>query len=324
MADNILSSGRNEALCLVAGGCGFLGSHLVHRLLKEGYRVLILDPNIKNTFHFKKNSKVKLIEGRSSDRIILKKALRNVDFFFYFVSATLPEASTKNPLPDIEHNLIQTIQVIEESAKAGVKKIIFPSSGGAIYGVPQNIPIHESHPTDPISSYGILKLTIEKYLHLYQRKVGLNYLIFRFGNPYGPGQYPRCGFGVIPNFFECMALNKSISVIGNGETIRDFIYIDDVINATINGLKYTGSQSIFNIGSGTGTKINQLIPIIEKLTQKKAQITSLPTRMSDVPKVILDISAAKKELKWFPSTSLEEGLTKTWEWFRKTIIYEKE
>ncbi len=308
--------------CVVLGGCGFLGLHLVERLVRqEGYAVRVLDPHSRETPELQNLARtfpLELIAERSTNNTaLLHEVLDGVDALFCFLGATTPAESTTNPLQDVERNLEENIRILEAAKNARVRKIIFPSSGGTVYGIPQQIPIPETHPTDPISSYGIVKLATEKYLQLYEQRQAFTSIMLRYGNPYGPGQLPQSGFGAIATFLECMALGKPIPMIGDGEMTRDFLYIDDAIDATLCALRYTGPERIFNIGSGVGTKISTLIPLIEEITGNRAEIAILPTRVSDVSTIVLDITKAREHLEWSPTTTLRAGLEKTWDWMKQ-------
>jgi UDP-glucose 4-epimerase len=203
--------------------------------------------------------------------------------------------------------------------KKGIQKIIFISSGGTVYGVPQNIPISENHPTDPICSYGITKLTIEKYLNLYKNLHGIRPVTLRLANPYGPRQRIETAQGAIAAFLHFAMTNQPIKVWGDGTVVRDYIFVDDVAEAFVAALSYQGDQTTFNIGSGVGYSLMQLIQKVEGLFGRKMQVDYRPFRKFDVPTNILCIRKAMEQLKWSPRTDIDTGLAKMIEWRKNSI-----
>ena len=196
----------------------------------------------------------------------MQQALAGCDVLYHLISTTTPQISNDDPVGDVESNVISTINMLKEATKAGVKKIIFFSSGGTIYGVPQYTPIREEHPTEPICSYGIQKLTTEKYLHLFYVLYGLEYGILRIANPYGPRQSPYSGQGVVAAFVHRAVTGQPIEVWGDGSVVRDYVYAADVAKAAVAMLNYSGRHRIFNIGSGTGKSLLEIIHSIEALS----------------------------------------------------------
>ena len=192
---------KSKEKCLVLGGGGFIGSHLSEGLIKAGYFVVVFDKlnfSKRNIEHIKSN--ISVIEGDFNNEIDVKKSLEDIDYVFHLVSSTLPASSNQNPIYDVETNLISSLMLFDESIKKNVKKIIFISSGGTVYGIPNNIPIKEDNPRHPICSYGIIKKTIEDYLFMYNLLHGLDYNVFRLSNPYGERQNPLGMQGAIPVF----------------------------------------------------------------------------------------------------------------------------
>ena len=203
-----------------------------------------------------------------------------------------------------------SLNVLECAVKNKVSKVVFLSSGGTVYGNPVFTPIAETHPTNPICSYGINKLAIEKYCFLYQQLYGLDTVILRLANPYGERQRLDSGQGVVPVFLGRALRNQPLEIWGDGSTIRDFLYISDVIDAITSACLYEadGSQNLFNIGSGKGISLNELIFLIEKVVDKKLDIVYKSSRSFDVPSNILSISKAQEYLAWYPKVSNEDGL----------------
>ncbi|MBE7535306.1 MAG: NAD-dependent epimerase/dehydratase family protein [Anaerolineales bacterium] len=296
----------------VIGGCGFIGSHLVDGLLVDGWQVIVFDRVMER--YRAPLPGVEYILGELGNKGLLGTILRGVDVVFHLVSTTVPQSSNESPVFDIQSNLIDTIGLLDACVACGVKKVIFFSSGGTVYGIPRAVPVSEDHPTEPISSYGIVKLAIEKYLHLYNRLYSLPYTILRPSNPFGVRQNPSGQQGAVAVFLGRVAQGLPIVVWGDGEIVRDYIEIHDLVRAAILSAETTAKSQVFNIGSGQGTSINTLIDIIRSVVDKPVAKMHLPARPFDVPSVVLDISRAQAELKWKPQASLEDGITRTWEW----------
>jgi UDP-glucose 4-epimerase len=301
--------------CVILGGGGFIGSHLSNALLAHGYAVRIFDrPNLLRESPFAVVTDCEWIEGDFLNIDDVSKAVTGCQVVFHLVSTTLPKGSNDNPLYDLESNVTSTLNMLDVAAKKGVRKVIFASSGGTIYGIPLEVPICETHPTDPICSYGIGKLTIEKYLHLYYLQHGLDYCILRMANPYGEGQRPSSSQGAVAVFLDRASNNKAVEIWGDGTVIRDYVYIGDVAEAFIKAMSYNGEHRIFNIGYGQGCSLHDLIGNIETVIRRPVARIYLPGRTCDVPTNVLDISRAHKFLNWRPTTSFEDGLTHTWHW----------
>ena len=303
---------KGKLKCLVLGGCGFIGSHLVDGLLDNGYEVIIFDKENVDTKNIKHNlNKIKLIKGDFANENDITGAIKDIDHIFHFIGTTLPQSSTQNPIYDIESNVISTIKMLEITRSANIKKIIFASSGGTIYGIPRQIPISEDHPTNPICAYGISKLIIEKYLHLYYKLYGLDYVSLRFSNAYGERQDPNGSQGAIAVFLGNIIKGNPINIWGDGKVIRDYIYVKDIVDAAIKAAEIDQMDPhVLNIGSGVGTSLKELIDILSQITKKDIQINYTEKRKIDVPVNILDISIAKKILSWEPKYSLTDGIKK--------------
>ena len=303
--------------CLILGGRGFLGSHLALALIGEGHRVRIFDR--PNTAAALPVPGAEFVSGDFVNSEDVAAALEGCEVAFHLVSTTLPQSSNDNPLYDVETNLVGTLRLLELARTCGTRKIIFSSSGGTIYGVPQKIPIPESHPTDPLCSYAVSKLAIEKYLHLYSHLHGLNYSVLRIANPYGEGQSPLQKQGAIAVFTYKALRGEPIQIWGNGEVVRDYVYAGDVAEAFIKAARYPGAYRVFNIGAGRGCSLNELLSRLEALLGRTIKRDYLPGRRFDAPANVLDIGLARTELEWTPHTPLETGITRTAEWITKTF-----
>lgn len=305
--------------CIIYGGGGFIGSHLCDELLKSGYSVTVFDKLNFSRINISQHSNtINVIEGDFNNIIDLQNSLKGVDYVFHLVSSTLPATSNENPVYDVETNLISTLKLMELCLTAKIKKLIFISSGGTVYGIPEKLPISENHPRKPICSYGIVKKTIEDYLNMYNRLYGLDYYVFRLSNPYGERQNPLVAQGVIPVFLRKILLNEPIEIWGNGEIKRDYIYINDVVNLLVKSLNYTSGNKIFNVSTSNGVTLNELLEIMKLITNKNPVVNYINGREIDVPVNILDNSLAYKTFGWLPETDLKTGIRLTYEYLEKT------
>jgi UDP-glucose 4-epimerase len=306
--------------CLILGGGGFIGSHLADALLDSGYEVVIFDKlnfSRKNIQH--NIGKIKVIEGDFNNEVDLKNALADIEIAFHLVSSTLPANSNENPIYDVETNLISSLRFMNEAFINKISKVIFISSGGTVYGIPERLPIKEYHPRKPICSYGIIKKTIEDYLYMFEKLYGLDYYVFRLSNPYGERQNPDVAQGVIPVFLKKILKDETIEIWGDGKIERDYIYIKDAVNALIKSLDADTNDRIFNLGSGVGYSLNDILEIIEKVSGKKAKVIYKEKRNIDVPVNILDNKLISETLNWKPETDIVTGIEKTYEYLKKEI-----
>jgi UDP-glucose 4-epimerase len=308
---------------LVIGGNGFIGTHLVTLLQKEGLSVRVFDRYPSK--YGEPSASVEYVTGDLGNHGVLSEIVEGVDWVFHLAYTTLPKTSNDDPVYDVRSNLVDTIQLLQECCSAGVKKFVFVSSGGTIYGVPQSSPIKESHPTEPICSYGITKLAIEKYLHLFYHLKGLEYVVLRVSNPYGEGQNPNAKQGAVGVFLGRIARGESITIWGDGEVVRDYIYIEDAVLSLLAAARYRPTNTeprVFNIGSGHGCSLNQLLEEIRSTVDYPVKVDYTPSRALDVPANVLDISLAKEQLEWEPQVDLNAGLARTWKWI-KTLDFAK-
>ncbi|MGN6602364.1 MAG: NAD-dependent epimerase/dehydratase family protein [Ginsengibacter sp.] len=304
---------------LVLGGNGFIGSHLVDKLLFEGHDVRVFD---KSEEHFRKAlPNVDYHLGEFGNRGLLSEALKDIDVVVHLISTTLPKTSNDDPVFDIQSNVIESLFLFEQCVANKIKKIIFVSSGGTVYGIPQSLPVLEENQTNPICSYGISKLAIEKYLILFKQLYNLDFVIIRPSNPFGSRQNPFGIQGVIPVFLGKILRGDPIQIWGNGSIVRDFIYIEDLVDALFRAINCNTTSQVFNIGSGRGTSLNELLSIMRNVTKKNPSVLYSHSRTYDVPAIFLDISKAGEGLKWKPRISLEEGIGQTWD-FVKNLSFQ--
>ncbi len=304
--------------CLVLGGGGFLGSHLSDRLLQLGYEVRVFErPNLEKYRAFKCTEKIEWVEGDFLNSDDLEYAVSGCDLVYHFVSTTLPKSSNDNPVYDVETNLIGTLNLLNLALRNSIKKIIFLSSGGTVYGIPEKTPIKESHPSNLLCSYGITKLTIEKYFHLYHVLYGLDYCVLRLANPFGERQRVKGAQGAIAVFLDKALKGETIEIWGDGSVVRDYIYVSDVIDAMVKAIDYDGSERIFNIGSGNGHSLNDIVNEIESLIGRSVKRKYKKGRSLDVPVNVLDIKRAARWLRWRPTSTFGYGLKQSLEWIKK-------
>lgn len=301
--------------CLILGGGGFLGSHLGEALLAKGHSVRIFDrPNLYRFRSFLPSEAIEWFEGDFNNREQVTAAVSGCDVIYHLVSTTLPRSSNENPAYDVETNICGSIHLLEAAQKQKIRKFIFISSGGTIYGIPHALPIKESHPTEPICSYGISKLAIEKYISLFHTLHGMEYCILRLANPFGERQRIASAQGAVVVFLAKALCGEEISIWGDGSVVRDYFHVSDAVAAMIKALTYEGSQRIFNIGSGIGHSLNDILSTIEVLLDVPVNKKYLSGRAFDVPESVLDISKAIECLDWRPELSLIEGVAKTAKW----------
>lgn len=291
---------------LVLGANGFIGSHLVNKL-RETNEVIGYGRGAQSKHNCRVFLERNFVEENEWKTILSEY---NIDTIYHFISTTSPAVGTAKIESEIADNLLPTLRLLEAMKGTNANRIIFASSGGTIYGN-GNSPHKTADPLHPISSYGVQKVTIEAYLEFYHRIYGLKCLIARIANPYGLILSQNRTQGIIPIFLRCLLEHKPVVIFGN--TIRDYIYIDDVVDALIKLGHYCGINTIFNIGTGIGTELQYLVVLLEQITGKHfAQIIQNPQRSCDVLENILDVSETENTLQWRYKTELEQGIMKTW------------
>lgn len=303
---------------LIIGGNGFIGAHLVDALLGAGHDVVVFDRYPSRYSQPLPN--VRYITGDFANHGEVDAAVDGVDWVFHLAYTTLPQTSNDDPVYDVRSNVIDTLQLLQSCREHRVKKFVFISSGGTVYGIPQQVPIREDHPTEPICSYGITKLTIEKYLNLYHRIYGFDYVVARVSNPYGEYQNPYSKQGAIGVFLGNILQGQPITIWGDGEVVRDYVYIKDAVQALVLAAEYDAGPDeprVFNIGHGSGHSLNEIIREIKNVVDMPVEVNYTPARQVDVPVNVLDISRATRYLEWHPQTDLAKGLAQTWKWVKQ-------
>lgn len=295
------------------GAGGFLGTNLAHYLAPRvaelrcfGRRKVF--PEALQGFHW--------ITGDTSqdDTRPIAKAIEGCDAVIHLASTSTPATADRNISADAQANVIASLHLFDQCIAAGVKRLLFMSSGGTVYGIPTLVPIPESSSTQPITAYGVAKLAIEKYLDVYSRLHGLDYRVLRISNLYGPFQTAEKKQGVVAAFLSEAMRGEPLEIWGDGRVVRDYIYVNDVAEAVLAALQHQGEYRIFNIGSGIGLSLVEVIDNIEHLLGRKLERRFKPGRPVDVPVNILDCKLAKKALGWQPKTNFADGLRLAAEW----------
>lgn len=289
---------------VIIGGNGFIGRALVKYLSMRKIEVVVLDPIII----MDKVENVDYVCGEIADQNLLNNIIREGDYVIHLYCSSIPLNSNTMIIKDINDNLVNTVQLLDICVKKKIEKFIFSSSGGSIYGKPLYIPIDESHTTNPLSIYGVHKLTIEKYLNIYKEIFGLKTVSLRIANPYGPGQRPFTGQGVISTFLASALLGRKIQIWGDGSAVRDYVYINDLCEVFYRIMMYEGNELVFNVGSSVGTSINDIINLVEELVGRKMEKEYLNEYSVEVKNNILDCNKLYNNLQYTCNTSLKKGL----------------
>lgn len=300
---------------LVTGGAGFIGSSIVDLLISQGHDLYVLDDlssgkgeyvNKNATFYEMdiKEDVGKIINDVGIDCVIHHAAQINV------------RRSVEDPIFDAKINILGSLNLLE-SAK-DVKKFIFASTGGAIYGEPEYLPADESHPENPLSPYGVSKLAFEKCLYTYGEIYGLDYVSLRYGNVYGPRQDPYGEAGVVAIFANKMLGGEAPTINGDGNQTRDYVYVEDVAMSNLLALKKSPNEKIINVGTSIETSVNQIFETIQKSLGTEIEPVHGPAIKGEVDRISLDASRAKDELEWQPEVNLEEGIGKFLDYLKTT------
>jgi len=301
---------------LVTGGAGFIGSHVVDLYLEHGHQVVVVDD---------------LSTGRPQNlnpgAVFYEADIRSPEIGSIF-EREKPEVvnhhaaqmdvrrSVADPLFDAQVNILGSVNLLECSRKSGVRRFVYISSGGAVYGEPVYLPCDEAHPIDPICQYGASKHTVEHYLFLYRAIYGLEYTVFRYPNVYGPRQDARGEAGVVAIFTGQMLADQSVTINGDGEQVRDFVYVGDCARANVQALAQANGSEIYNLGSSAGTSVNAVFEQLKQITGYRREAIYGPAKLGETRRIYLDAGKAGRELSWRAEVGLEEGFRATVEHFR--------
>lgn len=304
----------------VFGGGGFIGSTICDRLLADGHQLKIFErPRVPPYRKFGDSEVVEWVEGDLSSGSDVLEAVTGSNAVLHLVSTTLPKSSNDDPIYDVQSNVVASLHILNAMVARGLQRIVFISSGGTVYGRPQYLPIDERHPTNPVVSYGITKLAIEKYLQMYEAIHGIRGVTLRVANPYGERQRIETAQGAVGVFLNRALKGLPIEIWGNGTVTRDYIYVGDVADAFVKALAYEGTERVFNISSGEGMSLNQLLAALEVTLGREVERRYLDGRPFDVATSVLCNRLAREELGWSPSVSMQEGLRRTANWMAHSL-----
>ncbi|BCA54722.1 putative UDP-glucose 4-epimerase [Nitrospira sp. KM1] len=304
---------------LVTGGAGFIGSHVVDRLVQEGHAVVIIDNlstgkrrNINRAARFYKSD----IQSWRVERVFRNE---RPNIVMHLAAQMDVRKSVEDPMFDAQVNILGTLNIMQQAVKHGARKVVFSSSGGAIYGDQDLYPAPETHPTKPLSPYGLSKLCGEQYLSYFQRVGGLQVVNLRYANVYGPRQDPEGEAGVVAIFIQKLLNNEQAVINGNGRQTRDFIFVEDVVEANLAVMGSQDSEGTYNVGTGMETSVNDLFRILVQHTGSTCKEVHGPAKKGEQARSVIDSGKLRHEMAWEPRMSLTDGLKRTVEYFRERM-----
>lgn len=305
--------------CCLVGGGGFIGTRLA-RTLSATRSLLVVDSDPRAGTRLP--AEVELLVGDYQDPAVLAQALEGMDEVILLAYATVPKTSYDNPVQDILANLPPVVTLFDLAADKGVGRVVLLSSGGTVYGPSTQARIREDQATNPISPYGITKLSLEKYALMYHRLKGLPVVIVRPANAYGVGQRPFSGQGFIATAIGSLLLDREVVIFGPEGTIRDYVHVEDVARGVAAALEFGEDGGIYNIGTGIGRSNLEIMNFLDDLAREEGlrpRISHLPERRFDVPWNVLDSSLLSSASGWSPRVSLERGLREMWTWLKDEL-----
>lgn len=308
---------------LVLGANGFIGSHLVDSLASRGHEVRAYGHFSSNEPRFDKSDNVEIFAGDYMNTSQLAEALQGIDYVFHFLSSTTPATAENDPVLDIDTNIRASVELFKLCVESNVKRVLFASSGGTIYGEGEGTGPNGAHletdPTLPVSPYGIGKLAIENYLRYFRTKHGLESTTFRISNPYGERQPFMRKQGVIPIFLEKIYREEPITVLGDGSMVRDYIYVKDVAEMIASVFDKETLQEVYNLGSGEGASLNEIIEIAQQVVGKEALVERRPSPATFVHDVVLDVSRFTDDFQLPAHTNLVAGMKSTYQHIKSEV-----
>ncbi len=305
-----MKTGKRVRRVVVTGGAGFIGTYVTCKLREHGIKAIALS---------RSGEGANLVRADIGDRDTMRRLLEPGDAVIHLATNSNPTNSELNRIQDVEENLVGTLQLLDACVERGVGRFVLASSGGTVYGIPERTPIPETHPTNPISSHGALKLAIEKYVQVYGAQFGLSYVILRCANAYGPGQTGVRGQGIIGRAILTALRDETLEIWGDGTVVRDFVYVEDVAEAFLLAATAAAARGVVNIGSGKGTSVNEIIHLVGRGMGRPLRVRYTALRQLDVPTSVLDITKASAALNWRPVTPLEDGIEPCYAWARSQI-----
>lgn len=300
---------------LVTGGAGFIGSHIAAQYLKEGHTVHIVDNMFSGKIENIPKGAVFFEMDIADTEIVRLLETEKYEVINHHAAQMDVRRSVADPLFDARVNILGSINLVEHGLKNGLKKVIFASSGGTVYGEQTSFPADENHPRNPISPYGVAKLSFEQYLYYYHTCFGLEYVALRYANVYGPRQNPHGEAGVVAIFIKKMLNGEQPVINGSGLQTRDYVFVKDVVNANLAALKYSGSTS-FNVGTGVETNVVEIFDVINTYLGSKKPRTFAEAKSGEQMRSVLDCSSLRNKTGWKPEVQFTEGISQTIEWFK--------
>ncbi len=299
---------------LITGGAGFIGSYVANAFTRDGHRVLIVD-NLSTGIEENIPKETDFVKCDIRERSLLEKVFSDFkpDMVNHHAAQINVRQSVEDPVFDAEINVIGTLNLLELSLSHKVKRFIFASTGGAIYGEPENLPADETTPPMPISPYGASKYAVENYLGYYRAVHGLDYVALRYSNVYGPRQNPHGEAGVVAIFCSRIISGKPCQIFGDGNQTRDYVFAEDVARANI--LAVNAPTGRYNIGTEIETSVNDLVMVLRRAARREFNVEYATPRPGEVQRIALDVALAKRVLGWSPKVNFEDGIRRTWKWF---------
>lgn len=301
--------------CVILGGAGFLGRHVGRAMAAAGGTVWSVD-----RVRVQPQGSAPWLAGEVTaefdDVAAWWPACGGADMVVHLASSTVPATANQDPVRDVQVNVLGMLRLLQALREGPPVRLLFASSGGAVYGRPRAVPLSESHPLEPMGAYGITKMVLEHYLRIEEAAHGLSYRVLRLSNPYGEWQRPHAVQGVIAVFAHHALHAKAVDVWGDGTVVRDFVHAADVGQAFVAAAGHAGESRVFNVGGGQGHSVNYIIATLEQLLGRPVERRTLAARPFDPPVNVLDIHRAREELRWSPSIGLEEGIARTLDWLR--------
>ena len=305
---------------LVTGGAGFIASHVVDLYIQNGYEVVVVD-DLSTGRRSNLNPRAKFYQLDIRDEKIQEVFEKEKpDYLNHHAAQMNVRRSIVQPLFDASVNILGSLNLIECAKQFGLKRVVYISTGGAVYGEPEYLPCDEAHPVNPICQYGASKHTVEHYLYMYKINYGLDYTVLRYPNVYGPRQDPHGEAGVVAIFTGQMLRGDQVVINGDGEQERDFVYVGDCAMGNLLALQAPQGVGIVNLGSGHGTTVNQIYQKLSDITRYPRSAHHGPPKVGETSKIYLDASKAERELNWRPTVDLDEGLHRTVDYFMQVEI----
>lgn len=306
----------NKKVILVTGGAGFIGSHIVDALVQRGDNVVVVDNlstgsksniNLRAKFYHRDicESQLSQVFEQETPQVVCHQAAQTI----------IPK-SVSQPIFDAEQNILGSLNLLLNCVKYGVRKIVYASSGGAVYGEPRYQPVDERHPVNPLSPYGVSKHVVEHYLELYHSQNGLDYVVLRYANVYGPRQNPDAEAGVVAIFTRQMIMGEQPTIFGIGDKTRDYVHVRDIVEANLLAIDKSVT-GIYNIGTGIETQDQEILAAIAELLGYRYPPRYAPVRKGEIFRICLNSSKAREELGWQPFISLKQGLVDTVSYYER-------